>query len=229
MPSTFSEHILGIVLVVPPALFSITVHEAAHGFVAYMLGDNTPKVAGRLSLNPLKHIDPFGLLALIVTRVFGWAKPVPINPYNFNNFKLGIFLVAISGPISNFLLAVLLSQVLRLAIKIEPNLLVDIYSFMVGEGVFVKSFSGKILLPIVLMLFIAVVVNFALGIFNLLPILPLDGGRVLWAILPKELAEKYEKIEPLGIIIVVVLVFYFGLSRYVGMLVWKLVLLSLGV
>lgn len=145
---------------------SVIIHEVSHGYVAEMLGDPTPRLAGRLTLNPLKHIDPFGsvilplLLALTGTGViFGWAKPVPINSYNFRNKKYGGALVAVSGPASNILLAL----VFGLLVKFSPYL---------SLSPFVAEIFGMVVL-----------VNLILALFNLIPIPPLDGHHILFAAL----------------------------------------------
>ena len=150
-------------------LFSIIIHEIAHGSVAYSLGDQTAKNEGRLTLNPLKHLDPFGsvflpLLLLLATAgqgpIFGWAKPVPINPYNFRNRKEGILKVSIAGPGTNFLIAIIFSLLIRF--------------FSLTPSVFI-FFS------------IVAFYNFLWGIFNLIPIPPLDGSWILFNLLPDKL------------------------------------------
>lgn len=176
---------------------SIMIHEVSHGWVAYKLGDPTAKYSGRLSLNPLVHIDPIGTillpLLLILSRspiLFGWAKPVPINPYNFKNPRKDMMLIGLSGPASNFVIAILLS----LLIKILPN----------------TDFS--------VVLNYAAIINIVLGVINLIPIPPLDGSRIVTGLLPRELAYKYLKIEPFGFIIVVFFIITFGRS-----IIWSVV------
>ena len=169
--------------------FSIIIHEVSHGFVAHLLGDATAKNSGRLSLNPLVHIDVFGTillpLLLIISRspiLFGWAKPVPINPYNFKNPRRDMMWVGLSGPSSNLLIAIALSLMLR----ILPD-------------------SG---LSIILVY--AAIINVALAIINLIPIPPLDGSRILAGLLPRELAYQYMKMEPFGFIIAILFILLFG-------------------
>jgi len=154
-------------------LFSVMIHELAHGYVAYSLGDPTAKYAGRLTLNPLKHLDFFGsvmlpLLLLLATAgqgpIFGWAKPVPINPYNFKDQKWGTLKVAISGPAANFTIAVVF-------------------------GLFIRFFNFPQISPFIGLMGIVVYLNILLGLFNLIPIPPLDGSWILFKFLPSS-AEK---------------------------------------
>jgi len=154
-------------------LFSIMIHEVAHGSVAYQLGDPTAKYAGRLTLNPLKHIDPFGtilvpLILVVLTAgngpIFGWAKPVPVNPFNFRDQKWGSLKVSIAGPLANFFLALVFGLLIRL-IPLSPT---SLYIFS-----------------------LIVIYNLLLGLFNLIPIPPLDGSHILFSLLP----EKYNNIK----------------------------------
>jgi Zn-dependent protease len=185
--------ILFIALQFVALLFAITVHEFAHGWIAYKLGDPTAKYMGRLTLNPLAHIDPFGtiilplLLVMINIPPIGWAKPVPVDFLSLKNPKRDMFWVGIAGPAANFLLAFLLSLVL----KAFPYL---------GEGII-----GQIL-------FFAIIINVILGVFNLIPIPPLDGSRIVSAFLPYRYAGLYDKIQPYGFFIIVLLL-WSGLLR----------------
>ncbi len=168
----FENFLMRAITSLPGIIIAMVVHEWAHARVAYALGDFTPKMQGRLTLNPMAHIDPFGLIFLLVAH-FGWAKPVQINPYNFSNPKRDDILVSLAGPASNFLVAFL-------------TLLVLI--FMVKFGV-PMSDGMKLVLNFIM------VINVNFGIFNLLPIPPLDGSHILKQILPYELAQRYEFIE----------------------------------
>jgi Zn-dependent protease len=182
-----------LALAIVPAVLAITLHEAAHGYAALALGDTTAKDAGRLSLNPLRHVDRVGTILipgfLLVTQLllpphrvsfmFGWAKPVPIGAWRFKDPRRGMALVALAGPAMNFFLAWLGA----LAVSQVPN---DI----------AQQF-----------LFYFILTNLVLGLFNLLPIPPLDGGRVVVGLLPLELAHVWAQLERYGILIVLGLVF----------------------
>ncbi|MCC6346428.1 MAG: site-2 protease family protein [Nitrospirales bacterium] len=202
-----------------PILIAIVVHEVAHGYVAYKLGDPTAKMLGRLTLNPLAHIDLFGtilmpIMLFVFTNgqfVFGYAKPVPINPHNFRNPKRDMALSAAGGPGSNILLALL--SVILLKYVIVPS------SVLVPE-----EMTAKVLKPVVMMLSAGVSVNVILAAFNLIPIPPLDGGRVLMGFLPFRQSQALGRVEPFGMIVVLVLVAT-GLAGYV---VHPLVKLFLG-
>ncbi len=173
-----------------PVLIAIVFHELAHGYMAYLLGDPTAKRAGRLTLNPIKHLDPIGALALLTVKV-GWAKPVPINPMYFKHPRRDLFLVSFAGPFSNFLLALLFS----LAIKT----ILFLFGGVSSKGA-VNFFS--ILIDICSA---GVIVNIGLGLFNLLPIPPLDGSNILISILPKDIGISFGRMGKYGIIIVILL------------------------
>ena len=169
-----------------PILFSLSVHEVCHGYAAYALGDPTAKLQGRLTLNPIKHIDVFGLAVLFITRMIGWAKPVPVDPRYFKNPRKDMLWVALAGPASNLALGLIFALLLN---YVGPLM------------------TGNIFYPVKAMMEIMVFINVGLAIFNLIPIPPLDGGRVLVGLLPENMANSWAKIEPYGFIILLVLVF----------------------
>jgi len=191
MDFNITEYIRFLTIAIVPFLLAITVHEFSHGFSAYLLGDDTAKRAGRLTLNPIAHIDPLGLLFLVVTRLFGWAKPVPVNYGNlYRRTKYGPAIVAFAGPLSNLILAIISAMVLRM-----------LYGVQVEQG----TMAAKVLIPFAAMVRISVSINIALFIFNLLPIPPLDGGRIVQSLLPYDKAVAFSKLEQYGFIILMIL------------------------
>lgn len=196
-----------------PLLFAMVLHEYAHGWVADQCGDPTAKMRGRLTLNPLAHIDPFGtiivpLLCLMLPGGFllGWAKPVPIDPRNMRQPRRDMALVAAAGPGMNFLLAVGSGVLLAVLLSMDPSLLAsDAHQRAADEE---KSSSVVMLLPLAVMAFYSVKVNVFLGIFNLMPIPPLDGGRVMVSLLPPGPALALARLEPYGMMLLVGLLFF---------------------
>lgn len=178
--NTILEYLPTIIAIV----IAITFHEAAHGFIARAYGDMTATIMGRVTLNPIKHVDPIGTLLLpgilILTQapfLFGYAKPVPVDFRQLKPFRLGGIMVAAAGPVMNFLLAFAAALLLKM-------------------GFFTSGFMVK-------MLVISVTVNVVLGVFNLLPIPPLDGGRIVTFLLPPRLAQPFARIEPFGFFILI--------------------------
>jgi len=182
-----------------PVLFAITVHEVAHGWVAMKLGDRTAQMMGRLTLNPIKHVDPVGtilvpgFLVLIGGFIFGWAKPVPITWENLRNPRRDVALVALAGPMSNFIMAIFWGLVMKISLTFGQT-------------------TDSWLYPLALMGGAGITINLILMVLNLLPILPLDGGRVISAILPGPLSYKFNRLEPYGLFIILGLLFFGVLS-----------------
>lgn len=166
------------------SILAIMLHEISHGLVSFALGDPTPKVQGRLSLNPLKHLDPLGTICLILFHV-GWAKPVVVNPDYYKHKKLGIALVSLAGPLINFILAFLAILILGIIIKVADYNFVTSFIFVILNK-FLQYFS---------------IINLGLGIFNLIPIPPLDGSKILGSFLSDKAFEIYMRIERYGFII----------------------------
>lgn len=199
-----------------PVILAITLHEAAHGYVAMRLGDMTAYAAGRVTLNPLRHIDPIGTIALPLALLalaklfggpgilFGWAKPVPVNFANLRHPKRDMFWVAAAGPLSNLAMALLWALALKLGISIPDS---------------------DLSLPLALMGAAGVFVNVIFMVLNLLPLPPLDGGRILVSLLPHRLAYAVSRLEPYGFAILIVLLFT-GMLSFV---LWPLIGVSLSV
>lgn len=172
--AALKTQILGLLLSIPGLILALSLHEFAHGFAAYKMGDNTAKYYGRLSLNPFHHLDPIGTLCLFLFH-FGWAKPVPINPYNFRSRKSGIIVVSLAGPMMNFLVAL-----------ISVFILSAMERFLhFNEFVF---FLYRVIVECVRL-------NIGLGCFNLIPIPPLDGSKVLLELLPYRYRDMFYQIE----------------------------------
>ncbi len=192
-------------------IFAIVLHEFAHGIVAYWLGDTTAKKAGRLTLNPIKHVDPFGTIILpgiLVTLQslgypvipLGWAKPVPVNMAQLRQPKRDMMLVGMAGPLVNLVLAIIFSQIIRLELS---------------DAMFEVCLN-------------AVIINLVLIVFNMMPIPPLDGSRLVAFLLPNQLAIKYLRLEPYGIVIVMILL-YMGVFERVLLPVIRVMCNILGI
>ena len=184
-------------------LFSVIVHEVAHGYVALLNGDPTARLAGRITLNPGPHIDPVGTivlpLLLLITNagvLFGWAKPVPVNPYNYRHYRWGEFSVSAAGPLSNLALAVVFAMLLRLGLG--------------NPGLLKLAYYG-------------VSINVFLALFNLVPIPPLDGSHIVAILLPPSLARLYAHLEPVGFVLLLLL-FYTGAFNVLIMPFYRLIM-----
>lgn len=185
---------LKLSIMLAPGLMAITCHEVSHGYVANRLGDGTARSLGRLTLNPLKHLDIIGTLMVFLIGI-GWAKPVPVNFRNLHNPKRDMIWVAAAGPVTNFLLAALSALGLRAGVALA--------------GVQSSSpLAETVILPLLLMLAFSVYINLLLAIFNLIPVPPLDGGRVAVGLLPHRPALLLARFEPYGMLLIVVLVFF---------------------
>ena len=171
-----------------PALICITLHELAHGLTAYALGDRTAKEMGRLTLNPIKHIDAFGLLMMVVFK-FGWAKPVPVNMYNFKKPKWGMAITAIAGPLLNVVLAAVV---------------MFFYGLFLGSVVGMEP--GGVIEFVDKIFYITAYLSVALAIFNLIPIPPLDGSKVLFSLLPERAYDKLMRYERYGMILLIIFI-----------------------
>ena len=189
-----------------PLLFAVTIHEVAHGYVAYKMGDNTAMLAGRLSLNPIKHLDFFGsfflplLLKLTGSAIiFGYAKPVPVNFSNFRNYRKSTIYVSSAGVLANFALAIISGLLFQILTYFQP----------LWHASFLKPFA----LDLYQMLGYSVLINLVLAVFNLIPIPPLDGSKILAMLLPVSLRLQYARIERFGMIIIILLLLTGSLGR----------------
>ncbi|MGM9552359.1 MAG: site-2 protease family protein [Clostridia bacterium] len=183
---------------------AITVHEYSHGLVAYKLGDPTAKSMGRLTLNPMAHLDPLGAIMMVFCR-FGWAKPVPVNPYYFKDPKRDMVLVSFAGPLSNLLLAFCVATVFPFAIKLIPG--GDVTDFLLD------------------LLIACMQLNISFAVFNLIPFPPLDGSKILFAVLPNHVYNKFLTYERYGMIVLLLLSFTGILGRILNTVIlpiWNL-------
>lgn len=192
-----------IAIMLVPALLAIILHEVAHGYIAERFGDPTARLLGRLTMNPFKHLDPIGTIAIFIFG-FGWARPVPVNPGNFRRPRRDMIWVALAGPATNLLLAVLSALLLRGLGMLDQ-------SSLGGSQVYVQFIT-----PVKMMAGFSLYINVLLGVFNLIPLPPLDGGRILTGILPERQATLVSKLEPFGFVLILFLVFFTD--------VWSLVL-----
>lgn len=196
-----NDSILQFIILAPPLLLALTVHEFAHGYVAFRFGDPTAQALGRLTLNPLKHLDPLGTIAFFIFH-FGWAKPVPVNAAYFKNPRKDMLWVALAGPATNLVLAVISALLTRIV-------------WLLAQTIPYSVLAEAVLVPLNSTLIASVWINLVLCIFNFLPIPPLDGSRILTGILPPDLARAYTAIEPYGFILVIILAVSGVLSKLI--------------
>ncbi len=187
----FNKTLREYIIIIPAVLIALMFHEVAHGLVAYWMGDDTAKKAGRLTLNPLDHLDPIGTLCMVIFG-FGWAKPVPVNPFKFKRHKLGMTITALAGPAANFLLSFVL---------------------MLFSGVCLATAAdNRVLMAVTQFFLVTAQLSIGLGVFNLIPIPPLDGSRVLQALLPNKLYYKFFNYQAYFQIGLLVLLFFGALD-----------------
>ena len=199
--ATVEGALLGLVLTVPGVLIAITFHEFAHAFAADKLGDDTPRMEGRLSLNPFDHLDPIGSLLLLFAG-FGWGKPVHVNPRNYSrkmSMEKGEAIVSIAGPLMNFILAILFTIITAITLKVTGSSIIFIDNQM---AMLASNQTTNIIIQI---LVTTVVINVGLGVFNLIPLPPLDGSKVIMPLLPYKAKQFFINNESLFYIIFVVI------------------------
>ncbi|MBI5016984.1 MAG: site-2 protease family protein [Deltaproteobacteria bacterium] len=195
----FQDLLRELTLLAVPLLLAVTFHEAAHGYVADRLGDPTPRAAGRLTLNPIAHLDPVGTLVFVVTRAIGWAKPVPVDPRHFRNPRRGMLWVSLAGPGANLLVATVFALLCRLLVRVPID----------EEG----WLGVRVLAPLALVSVRGVTLNLGLALFNLLPVPPLDGSQVLAGLLPERAAQAMGVLQRYGFALLLVIVFSGVLDR----------------
>lgn len=203
-----------LLLRAPAILFNLSLHEFAHGYMADKLGDPTARMSGRLTLNPLKHLDLIGTLAIFLFH-FGWAKPVPLNPYNFRQPRRDMMLSALAGPFSNLACALVCGIIMRFLPR--SFIYLTAHTFFAGTGVIPGNFAQFI----AIMLFSFFFYGLILAVFNLIPIPPLDGSKILYYVLPSSIAYEYMKLERYGFFILLGIIFigsFFGIP-----LLWSII------
>jgi Zn-dependent protease len=202
---TIQQGIISIFVI----LFAITVHEASHGWAALKMGDPTAYHMGRITLNPIRHIDPIGTILLPAMLIimgappFGWAKPVPVNPLNLKDPRRDNLIISIAGPASNIAVAFVGFIILKIILNLNPSL-------FYGGGL------ANLITPVIQILYLTILINVILAFFNLIPIPPLDGSGIVMGLISEEAAEKYEQIRPYGFFILILLMMTGFISRMLG-------------
>lgn len=202
---TIQQGIISIFVI----LFAITVHEASHGWAALKMGDPTAYHMGRITLNPIPHIDPIGTILLPAMLIimgappFGWAKPVPVNPLNLKDPRRDNLIISIAGPASNIAVAIVAFIILKIILNLNPSL-------------FYEGGFARLLSPIIQVLYLTILINVILAFFNLIPIPPLDGSGVVMGLISEEAAQKYEQIRPYGFFILILLMMTGLIGRMLG-------------
>jgi Zn-dependent protease len=195
-------------------LFAITVHEASHGWAALKMGDPTAYHMGRITLNPIRHIDPIGTILLPVMLVimgappFGWAKPVPVNPLNLKDPRRDNLVISLAGPLSNIAVAVVAFIILKILMNLNPSLF-----YTRGGGI------SSLLSPLIFIIYYTILINVILAFFNLIPIPPLDGSGIVMGLISEEAAQKYEQIRPYGFFILILLIMTGVIGRILGVVI----------
>ena len=216
-----SFHAVSIVFEIIVFLFAISVHESAHAWTAWRLGDPTAYMLGRVTLNPIKHIDPVGTILLPAIAMFtgfpviGWAKPTPVNPRNFKNYMWDDILTSVAGPVSNFLTATAAVIALAIIAHASPAGHAVVFNLVRGELT-----NADVLMPLALLLYAAMQINVLLGVFNLIPVPPLDGSHVIRHLLPEAALAVYDRIGIWGLVILM----FFG-GRFLGAVMYPVLAL----
>ena len=208
LSSDITQNIVRLSVALVPILLGMVLHELAHGYAAYKLGDPTPKLQNRLTLNPIKHLDVNGTIVFFITAlaspfVFGWAKPINVQPRYFRNPRKGMMLISLAGPVTNFLLAIVFGALYALLLQ-----------QVMGEGR-----VSKMMEFLLSMTYMGIIINLTLGWFNLLPIPALDGGHILAGFLPPSLAEKFYSYSRYAFIVIILLVVTGAFRHIMGPLV----------
>ncbi|MBI5814741.1 MAG: site-2 protease family protein [Nitrospinae bacterium] len=194
-----------------PVVLAVTLHEVAHGYMAHLKGDDTAKIMGRLTLNPLAHVDIFGTVILPIVFyattgfLFAYAKPVPVNFFNLRSPKRDMVWVSAAGPLTNVILAVISAFAIKGIGWLYPESLLEVYANIQGGG---AGAGSVVIVPVIYMLYFSVLLNTILAVINLIPIPPADGGRIVVGLLPEPHSSSYARIEPFGMFLLIFILFF---------------------